>query len=181
MSHTGYIDIMTNHLTISPAETASFTPIALRAREDGLTPARQIAFIMALAECGSVTQACHVAGVSREAAYVLRRAARGADFAAAWDGALGVAVQTLKDLAMERAVCGETVTRYYKGEVIGQDVKHDNRLLMFLLQKHDAATYARRSDCESGQPNPLGRARRAYDKALAGMEQALEKPDFGAA
>jgi hypothetical protein len=48
----------------SPPEFA-FQPVPLRARHDGWTPDRQIAFIEKLADCGSVTAACKHVGLSR--------------------------------------------------------------------------------------------------------------------
>jgi len=61
--------------TPSPAGPAlpPFAPIPLRPRHDGWTPARQRAFIVALAETACVEEAAAHVGLSRAAAYALRR------------------------------------------------------------------------------------------------------------
>jgi len=57
-------------------------------RRDGWTPARQLAFLAALAETRSVSRAAEVAGMGREGAHRLRNRRDGALFAAIWDLAL---------------------------------------------------------------------------------------------
>lgn len=59
-----------------------------RFRRDGWTPARQLAFLGALARTRSVTRAAAAAGMSRESAYRLRKRDPGGLFAAAWDRVL---------------------------------------------------------------------------------------------
>ena len=58
---------------------------ARRARRDGWGAARQRAFIAALAETRSVTQAARAVGISRQSAYRLRSKPSGAGFAREWD------------------------------------------------------------------------------------------------
>jgi hypothetical protein len=68
-----------------------FTPVPrAKSRSNGLDPARQRAFIAALAETGVVTLAVEAVGVSAAALYRLRRARGGEEFAAAWDAALAL-------------------------------------------------------------------------------------------
>jgi hypothetical protein len=57
-----------------------FTPAELRARHDGWTAEKQIAFIEALAETACVEEACRRVGMSDSAAYQLRRRPCGAQF-----------------------------------------------------------------------------------------------------
>jgi hypothetical protein len=149
-------------------ETSSFTPVALRPRHDGFTPERQIAFIEALAASGSVSHACRVAGISRDAAYHLRRREGAEAFAAAWESALRVAVQAIADHVMEQAVTGETVIQYYKGEVIGERVKFDTRLQMFLLRVHDNKRYGKHAE-------DIHYVRDAFGKASQALGQALKR------
>ena len=59
------------------------------ARRDGWTPERLIEFLECLCEKGNVRQACARVGLSRQAAYKLRR--RDPLVAAAWEVALQVA------------------------------------------------------------------------------------------
>lgn len=55
-------------------------------RRDGWTPARRLGFLSMLAESGNVSVATGRCGLSRQAAYRLRR--RDAEFARQWDEAL---------------------------------------------------------------------------------------------
>jgi hypothetical protein len=73
------------------ARLLSFTPVPVRYRRDGWTPARQRVFIAALAESGCVLAACRRVGKSAEAAYRLARRPDAAAFRAAWEAALRLA------------------------------------------------------------------------------------------
>ncbi|TXC73719.1 hypothetical protein FSZ31_03015 [Sphingorhabdus soli] len=68
-----------------------FTPVPLRARADGWTPARQRGFIAALARCGCVDAAARHVGMARETAYRLRRRRGVQSFVAAWDAIMAEA------------------------------------------------------------------------------------------
>ena len=63
----------------------AFTPVPLRFRKDGWTPARQADFLGRLAETGSVSAAARHVGKTRESAYRLRDKDGAQSFAAAWD------------------------------------------------------------------------------------------------
>lgn len=84
------------------------TPALLRPRHDGWTPARQWAFIQALADSGSITVAAQRVGMSREAAYRLRRHPSAADFRTAWDEALAEGWRRVQETAFDRVINGET-------------------------------------------------------------------------
>jgi hypothetical protein len=66
----------------------AFTPVPLRFRQDGWTPARQADFLGCLAETGSVSAAARHVGKTRESAYRLRDKGGAQSFAAAWDSVL---------------------------------------------------------------------------------------------
>ena len=66
-----------------------FLPVPLRARADGWTPERQARFIGFLAETGSVAEAARRVGMSRMAAYRLRKCSGSESFAHAWDAIAG--------------------------------------------------------------------------------------------
>ena len=66
-----------------------FLPVPLRTRADGWTPERQAKFIGLLAETGSVAEAARGVGMSRMAAYRLRRRAGAESLAHAWDAIVG--------------------------------------------------------------------------------------------
>ena len=95
-----------------------FTPVPLKARHDGWTPARQRHFIDRLAATKSVARACREVGMSSVTAYALRRRPGAESFAAAWDEALAFvpdpnrrrsprAVQRLARLAAHRSKASE--------------------------------------------------------------------------
>lgn len=68
-----------------------FTPVPVRPRHDGWSPAVQFEFIVALAGGASVDGAARAVGQSRTTAYALRKRAGAASFAAAWESALAYA------------------------------------------------------------------------------------------
>ena len=59
-------------IPVLSAVEGRFTPVALKERHDGWTPARQFRFIEELAATRSVTKACRAVGMSRDSAYKLR-------------------------------------------------------------------------------------------------------------
>ena len=124
----------------------SFTPVAVRARHDGWTPERQVAFIEALAECGCVTDAAKRVGKSTETAYALRARFDAQPFRMAWDAALDYAIRRLSDSAYSRALHGVVVPHYYKGELIGEHRRYDGALTRFLLRYRDPQRYGRIRD-----------------------------------
>lgn len=65
-----------------------FTPVELKARHDGWTPARQRHFVEVLAATKSLTRACQAVGMSRTGAYKLRDRPEASQFRLAWDAAL---------------------------------------------------------------------------------------------
>jgi len=129
----------------------AFDPVPVRARHDGWTRERQIAFIEALAECGCVGDACRRVGMSAESAYRLRRRFDAQGFRLAWDAALDYAIRRLSDAAFSRAIHGVPVPHYYKGEVVGEHRRYDNRLTMFLLRHRDPLHYG---PIEGAENNP---------------------------
>lgn len=119
-----------------------FTPAAVRPRHDGWTPERQRAFIEALADCGNVSRAAWSVQMTAESAYRLRRHPQAESFRRAWNAALDVGVQRLTDVALERAIEGVATPVFYKGEVVGERRRYNDRLLMFTLRHHDPARYS---------------------------------------
>ena len=59
--------------------------VPLRARHDGWTPDRQIAFLTALGQTACVDAACRHVGLSRASAYALRGHAYAQPFRRAWE------------------------------------------------------------------------------------------------
>lgn len=111
-----------------------FTPVPVRARHDGWTAERQLAFVEKLADCGSITAACKHVGMSRESVRQLRRHRYGRAFRDACDAALDCTYSDLEDTALERARNGVARPVFYKGEQVGEWRHYDERLTMFLLR-----------------------------------------------
>jgi hypothetical protein len=125
----------------SPDSPAAFTPAAVKPRADGWTPQKQRGFIEALAEGGSVEHAARSVGMNRASAYRLRHRPGGADFAAAWDGAMAHIVEKLEHATFERALNGTVKPVFHKGEQVGEVRLWSERLAMFLLRGHNSKRY----------------------------------------
>jgi len=116
-------------------------------RRDGWTPARKAQFLDCLANRGSVRMACAQTGISREAAYRLRR--RDALFFRAWDAAILLARDTGAEVLADCALEGVEEEVWYKGELVGMRRKLDARLLLAHVARLDrlaAASPATRAD-----------------------------------
>ena len=122
-----------------------FVPAPSRRRIAGWTPARQAAFVAALFDGHSVRAAAASVGLTAQSAYALRRRADAADFAQAWDLALDAGAMKLADTALDRALNGERRTVWYRGKAVGEQVIHDNRLLIALLTRRDRRSLPARS------------------------------------
>ena len=138
-----------------------FTPVPRRCkRHDGWTPERQRAFLEALAETGSVLAAANRINMASNGAYYLRSAPGAESFAAAWSAAVDHGVQSLADIAIERARDGVPVPVFYQGEQIGEKRWYNDRLLMFLLKHRIPGTYGT-APLAPGTRNPETIAREA--------------------
>lgn len=118
-------------------DAPSFLPVPVRARHDGWTPERQRAFVEHLADTGSVREAATLVGMTEQSAWRLRRRTGAAGFGAAWDAALRQAMRQLVASALERAIQGTIVRRFYHGELIAEERVHSERLLIHLLGRAD--------------------------------------------
>lgn len=124
----------------------SFEPVVLRARHDGWTPQRQNDFIQALAASGCVSDAAKSVGMSATTAYELRQRFDAQPFRLAWDAALDYAIRRLSDVAYSRAIYGDVIPHYYKGELVGEHRRYDSALTRFLLRYRDPLHYGRDLD-----------------------------------
>jgi hypothetical protein len=130
-------------MATTPNLPIHFEPVSLRARHDGWTAEKQIAFIEALAETACVEHACRRVGMSDSSAYQLRRRPCGAPFRRAWDAALDYALNRLEQAALSRALNGVPRPIFYKGEQIGEWREYDERLTMFLLRNRRPARFGK--------------------------------------
>lgn len=112
-----------------------WVPVKRVPRRDGWTEEKQRRFIEVLADTGLVSRAARDVGMSREAAYKLRRAPHAAAFARAWDRAREQAGALVEDIAFERAFEGvETEVYAHDGALTGSKTVYNDRLLTFLLR-----------------------------------------------
>ena len=131
---------MQNRVPVERAERPDlpdFTPVPRQyQRHDGWTPARQKAFIEALADTGSVTRAAAMVNMAQANCYTLRRAPGAESFPRAWEAALDFGVARLKDIAFERAIEGYLVPVFVAGRLMGFRRKTNDALLMFCLRHY---------------------------------------------
>jgi hypothetical protein len=118
---------------------AAFPTARMRTRADGWTAERQRAFCEALADCGLVRDAAAAVGMTAQSAYRLKRRAEGKGFALAWAAALLLARQRLIDLAIERAMDGNSDAYFKDGELVGERRKKDVRHLLAAITKLENA------------------------------------------
>jgi hypothetical protein len=146
-------------------QVPEFEPVKLRYRHDGLTPARQVAVVQAMAACGCVREACARVGISPEAVYELRRRPDAQSFRLAMELALDGAADKVDDAVFSRAINGVEVPHYYKGELVGTHRRYDERLAMFILRYRKPHRYGRHLDRRELAPHP--------ERAALGMADAL--------
>ena len=128
---------------VPAGELPPFTPVPrLCNRHDGWTPERQLGFIEALADTGSVEAACKAVDMSTVGAYHLRRQPGADSFRAAWETALQLGVQRVEDVTMDRALNGVEEPLYSYGKLIGTRRKYNDRLLMFILRNRAPERFA---------------------------------------
>src|SRR6478735_9341630 len=104
-------------------------------RRDGWSPERKTRFLDRLAQCGNVRAACAAVGMSREAAYVLRR--RDTLFDRGWAAALVLAREIGVEVLADRAIEGIEEQVWYRGELMGTKRRYDGRLLLAHLARLD--------------------------------------------
>jgi hypothetical protein len=135
------------------AALPAFAPVPRKFRHDGWTPERQRAFIGALADSGCVSRAARYVNMSPEGAYWLRRQAGADAFRAAWEAALNLGVQRLKDEVFERALQGQLHPVFVGGKLKGFKRVKSDRMLMFALRMNARDEYGRRLAATYFDPN----------------------------
>ena len=168
-------DPRTTRLPVPAGELPPFTPVPRQcARHDGWTPERQIAFIEALADTGSVEAACKAVNMSTVGAYHLRRQPGAASFRKAWETALQLGVARVEDVVMDRALNGVEEPLYSYGKLIGTRRRYNDRLLMFILRNRAPERFA------DGAPkalNAIGLMELERHKKQWRKEWEAEQPD----
>lgn len=118
-----------------------------------VTPKRLKAFVVALTECGSVTDAAKAAGLSRQNAYRIRE--RNPKFAKAWDSAIEKAMDKLEAEGYRRAFEGTEEPVFYKGMECGAVRKYSDTLLMFLLNGRRGSVFKHRQEVSGPNGGPV--------------------------
>jgi hypothetical protein len=114
-----------------------FTPVPRKntvAR--GWTPRKQRAFIAALRETGSVRLATEAAGMSYEGVYKLRHAPGAEAFARAWDAAVHVGAQRVRDVLIDHSVHGIPERLVIGKDKVVERRRFNHRSMMWILQHH---------------------------------------------
>lgn len=127
---------------VAAEDLPAFDSVPVKYRHDGWTPARQKAFIGALADTGSVAAACRAVNRSTHGAYHLRRQPGAEEFAAAWEAALDFGIKRVEDVAMDRTLNGVEVPVYSYGQLVGTRISYNDRLLMFMLRNRAPGRFA---------------------------------------
>jgi len=112
----------------------------------------------------NVSAAAKKAGVPRSTAYDWYKADEA--FAAAWDDAVEVAVDSLEKEAWRRARDGVLKPVYQKGEKVGQVREYSDQLMVTLLKAHRPEKYRDRQQLEhtgpGGEPLPAAAVVNVY-------------------
>ena len=116
-------------------DLSSFISSDPAVRRDGWSPERKARFLARLAACGNVRAACCAAGMSRDAAYTLRR--RDALFARGWAAALVLARESSVEALADKATEGIEEEVWYRGEHVGTRRRFDARLLLAHVARLD--------------------------------------------
>jgi hypothetical protein len=155
----------------SRQELADFdiqAPPPRRRRRDGFDAGRQQQFVEHYRNCGSLTDAARLTGISRTTAYNLINSADGAAFRDALAEA-GKGVDTiLEATAFERCINGQEEIVFYQGRRVGVRWKYDNRLLMQMLRARQPLKYAPLSEIE-------GWVKRRGPERPADLDGALDR------
>lgn len=112
--------------------------------------AKKAAFLKELTRRANVSAAARKAKINRSTAYDWYDA--DPDFAAAWDEAIEVAVDSLEDEAWRRAATGTLEPVFQKGEKVGAIRRYSDMLMVTLLKAHRPEKFKDRSQNELTGP-----------------------------
>jgi len=152
--------------------TPAFDPVALRYREDGLTPQKQREYVEALADTGLACAAAARIGVSVQSVNRLQRRADAASFNLACAAARRHGARRLHAIAWERAIEGTIKRHYYHGELKGEERVYNDRLLIYLLGKTEHLL---------DEPEEARAVARNWQPWVEALEAGAPPPDLDAA
>lgn len=145
-----------------------FTPVPVKPRHDGWTAERQRGFIDRLCLTGCVSRAARAVGKTPQSVYRLREHRQAGSFSRAWDRALDAGQSYQIDTGLERALVGQSYPIVRGGRVVGERVRHDNRLAMTVLGAMD-----RRADRRASR-DPMATLDRYLDALKRHTEASTE-------
>lgn len=119
----------------------------------GWTARKKTVFLDHLAQHGNVRAACARVGLSREAAYRLRR--RDPDFARGWGAAMVLANDAGTELLAACATEGIEHRVYFHGELVDTYRRIDTRLLLAHLTRLDQAAADKRAQADAARFDEL--------------------------
>lgn len=119
----------------------------------GWTRERKTTFLDHLALKGNVRAACKRVGLSREAAYRLRR--RDPLFARGWTAAMVKAHDASIEVLADRAIDGLEEVVWYRGEQVGTRRKYDTRLLLAHIARLDKLAEDEAAQADAGRFDEL--------------------------
>src|SRR4029450_13394987 len=90
---------------------------------NGWTAERQLGFIAALTECGSVSRAARSVGMTSRSAYRLLDADGADDFARAWDAAIDSGIEQVRLSALDRTLNGAPVAVFRRGRLVRMETR----------------------------------------------------------
>lgn len=128
------------------------------------TREKMAVFLRELAATQDVKASARAVGMSRQSAYRLRNKLKHTPFDLGWEAALELGYSQLAHAVMDRAVNGEEVVHYYRGEVVGTSQKYDNNLARWMLEN----------------PWKVGRHQVAREYTSAVFETLLERVEVAA-
>jgi hypothetical protein len=102
----------------------------------GWTVAKQRGFIAALRESGSVRLATEAVGMSYEGVYKLRHAPGAAEFARAWDRAVGIGARRVRDVFIDQNIHGIPERVVIGKDVVVERRRFNHRSMIWVLQHH---------------------------------------------
>lgn len=155
-----------------------FAPVPSRTnRRDGWTEARQRAFIAALKRCASATAAARAVGKSVRGAYALRDREGADSFAEAWDLAVEMGRDSMRDCVIDRAMHGGWVPVVRRGRIVRMEFRHFDRMAIAILSGRGRDVEENRRDSERVREyrRELKREDREREKVRKAHEELVEK------
>ena len=119
----------------------------------GWTAPKKAVFLDHLAQHGNVRAACARVGLSRDAAYRLRR--RDGDFARGWGAAMVLANDAAEELLAACATEGVEHRVYFHGELVETYRRIDARLLLAHLARLDKAAEDKHAQADAARFDEL--------------------------